>query len=125
LDVYLGQALGELTAARSLAAPVEQTRRTENGRKIMAKMDDAWKDVAEQLGALGSLFEENAEKQGTDEELEDAVSKFKQSLQKAAGTAGDTVKDPELKERARKSAESVLDAIGTTFSEVGEEISKR
>ncbi len=49
------------------------------------------------------------------------MSKLKQSLETVVGSA----KDPRLKERARASATSVIDAIGATFSEVGGEISNR
>lgn len=97
-------------------------------------MDDAWNDVAEQFGAIGSLFKEHYDNQETgqeedpevtQEQLDAAVSKLKTSLEAAVETAGDAVKDPNLKEGAREGAASVLDAIGVTFSEVGGEVSKQ
>ncbi len=101
----------------------------------MGQMDDAWNDVGEQFGALGSLFAQHFEKQSADEDeadpavtqeqLDSAVSKLKQGLETAMGSASNAAKDPSLKEGARASASSVLDAVGATLSEVGGEISNR
>ena len=98
----------------------------------MAKMDEAWNDVAEQFGALGALFEQQYKQAvdegegdpATQEQVDATMSKLKKSLENAVGAVDSAAKDPRLKEGARESAASTLDAIKVTFDEVGGEISK-
>ncbi len=48
-----------------------------------------------------------------------------ESIRTAFATVGDAIKDPKVQKEARQAAASFFDALGTTFSELGDDISRR
>jgi len=99
----------------------------------MGQSDEAWNDVVEQVKRLGSLFryhyqaqegEEGAEVASKDE-VKDALLTLGESINAAFAAVGDAVKDPEVQEEARQTAGAFFAALGRTFSDLGDEISKR
>jgi hypothetical protein len=101
--------------------------------RTMGQSDEAWNDVGEQLKTLGAMFKEHYQAyEGEDlteavseDEVKDALRTLGESVKAAFGTIGDAFADPEIRDEARQTAGSFLDALGTTFSELGTDISKR
>ena len=96
----------------------------------MNQSDETWNEVGEGFKKLGSMFKQDYQAQDqegdsiSDEEVKDAVRTIGEGLKTAFATVGDAVKDPEVKDEAKQTAKSFFDAIGATFSELGDEISK-
>jgi len=99
----------------------------------VSQSDEAWGEVVEQVKKLGSMFayhyqaqegETNAEVVSNDE-VKDALLTLGESFKAAIGTVGDAIKDPEVQDEARQTAASFFDALGATFSELGDDISRR
>ena len=98
----------------------------------MSQSDESWNDVGERFKKLGSMFKQHYEAQdaeGTaeavsDEEVKEAVATLGESIKTAFATVGDAVKDPEVQDEAKQTAKSFFDAIGATFTELGDEFKK-
>ncbi len=99
----------------------------------MSQTDEAWTNVGEQLKNLGSVFRQHYDERG-DREVVESVSEDKvreamhtlgESLTTAFGAVGDAITDPDLQVEARQTVAVFFDALGTTFSEIGTEISKQ
>lgn len=99
----------------------------------MGQSDEAWNDVGEQLKALGMMFKshyqayegEDITEVVSEDEVKDALRTLGESAKAAFGTIGDAFTDPEIREEARQTAGSFFDALGATFSELGDDISTR
>lgn len=99
----------------------------------MGQSDEAWNDVGEQLKTLGTMFKshyqayegEDITEAVSDDEVKDALRTLGESVKAAFGTIGDAFADPEIREEARQTAGSFFDALGVTFSELGDDISTR
>ena len=98
----------------------------------MTQSDETWNEVSEGFKKLGSMFKQHYESQGTDEaseavsddEVQDAVRTIGEGLKTAFTTFGDAVKDPEVQDEVKQTAKSFFDALGASFAELGDEISK-
>lgn len=111
----------------------------------MGETDQTWQNVGEKFTELGRKFRQHYEARGETaepaedeetaelaEEEETAVeesSDMKQAmetlgdgLERVFGSIGDSLQDDEVKAQARSAFSSLLDAIGETFSELGEEV---
>jgi hypothetical protein len=99
----------------------------------MGQSDEAWNDVGEQLKSLGVMFKshyqayegEDITEVVSDDEVKDALRTLGESAKAAFGTIGDAFADAEIREEARQTAGSFFDALGATFSELGDDISTR
>ncbi len=99
----------------------------------MGHTDEAWNEVGEQFKSLGlslkrlyeSAGEPKAEDPPSDEEMKDAFKTIGDGITHAFSAVGDAVGDPEIRAETRQTAASFFDALGTTFSEVGEDIVSR
>jgi len=98
----------------------------------MSQVDEAWKGVGEQFQKLGAMFREHyeahegaTEEPPSDAEMEEAVRKLTEGIKSAFGAAGDTFKDPALKEEARVTASSFFNALGATFEEIAATITAK
>ena len=96
----------------------------------MGQSDEAWNDAVEKLKTLGSMFtyHDQAEEGAavvSEDEVMDALRTLGASIKAAFATVGDAFKDPEVQAEARQAAGSFFDALGATFSELGDDISKR
>jgi hypothetical protein len=99
----------------------------------MNQSDEAWNEVGEQLKTLGAMFKYHYQAQDgadgaefvSEDDVKDALRTLGESIKAAFGTVGDALRDPEIQEEARQTAGSFFDALGATFSEFGDDISKR
>ena len=99
----------------------------------MGQSEEAWNEVGEHFKSLGSIFKVHylAQDEGepmelaSDDEVKDALRTLGVSLKAAFATVGDTIADPEIRDEARQTASSFFDALGATFSDLGQDISKR
>ena len=97
----------------------------------MSQSDEAWNEVGEQFKKLGSTFKHHYQAHDdsqksvvpSDSDVKDALATLGESVKQAFGAVGDTLSDPEIKEETRQTAGMFFDALGTTFSEFGDDIS--
>jgi len=99
----------------------------------MSQSDEAWNEVGEQFKRLGSTFKHHYQVHDdsqdsavpSENDVKDALRTLGESIKQAFGAVGDTLSDPEIKEETRRTAGMFFDALGTTFSEFGDDISER
>lgn len=99
----------------------------------MSQSDETWTDVGEQFRKLGSLLkchyraQERAEaaEAASEDEVKDVVQALGETLKTALATVGATVKDPAVRDEARETAASFFGALGATFSDLADDISKQ
>ena len=99
----------------------------------MGQSDDAWSDVGEQLKTLGSMFKSHYQNHEgevrvevvSDDKVKEALRTLGESVKTAFASVGDAFADQEIRTEARQTAGSFFDAVGATFSELGEDISKQ
>ncbi|MFV9672847.1 MAG: hypothetical protein ACNYZH_06435 [Acidimicrobiia bacterium] len=99
----------------------------------MSQTDETWTDVGEQFKKLGSILKCHYQAQegtegaevASEDEVKDAVRALGETIKAAIATVGDTIKDPEVRDEARETAASFFDALGATFSDLADDISKR
>ncbi|HET7234929.1 MAG TPA: hypothetical protein VFK59_00680 [Actinomycetota bacterium] len=98
----------------------------------MTGSKDAWGEVDRKFSEFGRIVAERyrkiGEERGTPEaeearrKLEEAFSTVTRQLDQAFSSVGDTIRDPEAKETLKQAGKAVVDALGSTVSDVGEEI---
>ncbi|CAN5269912.1 hypothetical protein BH20ACT9_BH20ACT9_17470 [soil metagenome] len=94
---------------------------------------EAWQAVGDHFTSLGEHFRRHHERlsreEGAGRPTAEAVDESLRSLADAADrlvtSVGDTVRDPALQRDARRAADSLVDALETTFAELGTEFRKR
>lgn len=99
----------------------------------MSQSDQAWKEVAEQLGKVGSMLKSHYRAQETDSrpeppsqtEVKDTLRILGESATAALGTIGDALKDPAVGVEVRETAGLFFDALGRSISEIGSDLSSR
>lgn len=103
----------------------------------MGDTDQAWQEVGEKFTALGRKFKQHYEDRGEGTEptegdvtagapadVKKAVDNVGDSLERVFGSIGDSLQDEEVKSQARSAFSSLVDALGATFSEIGQEVRK-
>lgn len=87
---------------------------------------DAWSSVGDQMRELGGAFRGHYEAGGEDvadtEEVKDALKTVGEGLDRLFTAIGKAVRDPEVKEQARRTGSSVVEAIGTTLGTVADDV---
>ena len=97
----------------------------------MSRSDEAWEDVGEQFRKLGAMFRDHYEAQRSepveadDQEVTEAVRSFGENMRSALGALIETVTDSEVHGEARQTAGSFLEALGSTFNELGADLRQR
>ena len=98
----------------------------------MSRSDEAWEDVGEQFKKLSAMFRDHYEAQRPEEgpdvderEMSEAVRSFGDNMRSALGALIETVTDSEVHGEARQTAGSFLEALGTTFGELGADLRRR
>jgi hypothetical protein len=99
----------------------------------MSQSDETWNDVGEQFKKLGSMLKyhyraqegEEGGEVASEDEVKDAVRAVGESIKAAFATVGEVVRDPEVRDEARETVASFFDALGVTFSELADDISRR
>jgi hypothetical protein len=102
-------------------------------RNAMSRSDEAWNEVGDHFKKLGSTFKHLYETRDADQQTEppsddvvkDALRTLGESVRHAFATVGDAFNDPGVKEETRQAAGLFFDALGATFSGVGDDISSR
>jgi len=100
----------------------------------MGETNQAWQNVGEEFTELGRRFRQRYEARGEATEpkeeveaeessdLTQAMEAIGEGLERVFGSIGDSLQDDEVKSQARSAFSSLLDAIGDTFSELGDEV---
>jgi hypothetical protein len=99
----------------------------------MGQSEEAWNEVGEQFKSLGTMFKdhyqayegEDITEVVSDDEVKDALRTLGESVKAAFASIGDAFADAEIRDEARQTAGSFFDALGATFSDLGNDISKR
>jgi hypothetical protein len=101
---------------------------TEDPGGVAPDPDAEWTAAGEEIRNLGAHFKrhyaepaEGEEPAPSTDELKEAARAFGRSFGKLVGALGDAARDPEVKESARRAGSKVLDAFGSTFTQLGRE----
>ena len=92
----------------------------------MADSRRAWDRVGQDLTDLGQHLKRHYEQQAGSEQrapedqrkVEAALRRLTDSLDEAFTALGDAIRDPEFGQQAKKTANSLSDALSSTFTEV-------
>ncbi len=101
----------------------------------MSDTDNAWQEVSEKFSALGRTFKQRYEERGEGTEptegdvtagappdMKRAMDNVGDSIERVFGTIGDSLQDDGVKDQARSAFSSLVEALGSTFSELGDEV---
>jgi len=101
----------------------------------MTDSKEAWAEVDRRFSEFGRIVAERHRKAGEQQaapppeqarkSLEEAFSIVTRQLDVAFSSVGDTIRDPEAKETLKLAGKAVVNALGSTVADVGEEIRKR
>lgn len=89
--------------------------------------DDEWRRTGDEIRALGDAFKRHYAEPGegepgpSSEDLKDAARQFGRGLDRFFGAIGAAARDPETKESAKRAGSSLLEALGSTFDQLGKE----
>ena len=103
----------------------------------MSDTEQAWQEVGDKFTALGRKFKQHYEDRGEGTEptegdvtagapadMKKAMDNVGDSLERVFGSIGDSLQDDEVKDQARSAFSSLVDALGATFSDIGQEVRK-
>lgn len=94
----------------------------------MSNNEETWKNVGDKFSTLGGRFKEHyqeAEPEAPDsEEVKEAFEKVSDGLERMFSSVGKAVRDDSVKADAKAAATSLIDAIGSTFESLSEDIRK-
>jgi Flp pilus assembly pilin Flp len=96
--------------------------------RFMADSRQAWDQVGEDFTDLGQHVKRHYQEQTQAgqpapedrRKVEAALRQLRDSLDQAFTALGDAIRDPEFGEQAKKAANSLGDALSSTFTEVGQ-----
>lgn len=93
----------------------------------MSDTQDAWGKVGNEFTSLGARFKEHYRKATSDDqaEVKKGLDAFAESLDRALDSLGKAVRDPEVRDDAKKAGNAIVEAIGASISELGEAISSK
>ena len=101
----------------------------------MTDSKEAWAEVDRRFSEFGRIVAERHRKAGEQQgapppdqarkSLEEAFSVVTRQLDVAFASVGDTIRDPEAKETLKLAGKAVVNALGSTVTDVGNEIRKR
>lgn len=89
--------------------------------------DDPWDDVAARWSRIAEGIREHyrqvADGEGPSEgEVKDALRTLGDAGRRMIDSVGDVLRDPDVREQVRGAAAAFVNALGDTFSELGEEL---
>lgn len=96
--------------------------------------DAAWNRVSEQFATLGESLRRRFDSddpqpteavEGSRESLQDAFRTLGDAAERLASTVGSVLRDSGVQTEAKQAASSLVDALGLTFSQVGDDIRRR
>ena len=90
----------------------------------------AWDQVGDRFTELGQQIKDRYEAnvafgQEDREQVDDAVKKLVESLDHTFTAIGDSIRDPDVREHLKGTAQAMGNALTTTFREVAEDIQER
>lgn len=93
----------------------------------MTKQDvkTAWTRVADELSSLGLKLKYHVEQEFADDdtpEVKAALKKLSDAVEDAAEAVGNAASDPAVREDLAEAGHRIVEAIGTTVSQAGDEI---
>jgi hypothetical protein len=98
----------------------------------MTGSKEAWNEVDRRFSEFGRIVAERYRKIGEERgapeaeearrKLEEAFSSVTRQLDQAFSSVGETIRDPEAKQTLKDAGKAVVDALGSTVSDVGDEI---
>jgi hypothetical protein len=96
----------------------------------MAESRQAWDQVGRDLSELGRRVRQHYQQKPAPEQpapadrrkVDAALRELTDSLDRAFTALGDAVRDPEFGTQTKKAADSLSDALSTTFAEVSERL---
>lgn len=92
----------------------------------MSSSEETWKEVGEKFSTLGRRFKEHYEEADTEgpetEEVKEAFEKISDGLERMFSSVGKAVRDDTVKADAKAAASSLIDALGSTFEGLSENI---
>jgi hypothetical protein len=100
----------------------------------MAESREAWDRVGQDFSALGRQVKQHYEQRARSEQepppaerrkVDDALRQLSDSLEQTFSALGETIRDPQFGEQAKKAAGSLSDALSATFAEAGERFKRR
>jgi hypothetical protein len=115
-------------STKQLIGTIEKVEQHEPDPKT-PEADDPWKTVSSQFESLGGHLRETYQRvaDGTgpsDDEVKGAFSTLAGAWNQVAGTFAEAFQDPGTLERLKTTASSLAAALGTTLSQLGQEITK-
>ncbi|MBT8207990.1 MAG: hypothetical protein KJO18_06940, partial [Acidimicrobiia bacterium] len=88
---------------------------------------DAWGKVGNEFTSLGERFKDHYRKTTSDDaaEVKKGLDAFAQSLDRAVDSLGKAIRDPQVRDDAKKAGNAIVDAIGASITELGAVISSK
>ena len=86
---------------------------------------DAWDAVGDQAKDLGEAFKghyDDSEDVAASDEVKDALKQVGDGLERLFSAVGAAIRDPEVKDKAKATGTSFLDAVGQTLTTVAGEV---
>lgn len=93
----------------------------------MSDSQDAWNKVGSEFTSLGGRFKDHYRKAPSDDqaEVKKGLEALMESMDKAFDSLGKAVRDPGVRDDAKKAGNAFVEAIGATFSELGDAIASK
>ena len=91
----------------------------------------AWDEVGTEFTRLGVHLKHQIEarlafaKEQAPEEVEQAIKKIVDTLNDAFGAVGETLRDPTIRDDAKRAASTLGDAVARTLQQAGDEVRSR
>ncbi len=97
----------------------------------MERSEAAWQRVGEQFSALGEGFKRHQEQVGEEpaasqeEGVAEALRTLAEAVDRMATSVGNALRDPNVQRDAKYATNALLEALGTSFSQLGGELRQR
>ena len=97
----------------------------------MSEVEESWQTVAGEFRNLGYAFrdhyratKDDTEEVPSEEEVRNALHTVTEALDTALTSVGKAVRDPDVQQGAKEAAKSFVDALGVSFSQMGEALDR-
>ncbi len=97
----------------------------------MSDVEESWQTVAGEFRNLGYAFrdhyratKDHGDEVPSDEEVRNALHTVTEAVDTALTSVGRAIRDPEVQQGAKEAAKSFVDALGVSFSQMGEALDR-
>lgn len=97
----------------------------------MSEFEDSWQNVAGEFRTLGFAFRDHyratkgeADTTPSEEEVRNALHTVTEAVDTALTSVGKAIRDPEVQKNAKDAASSLIEALGASFTQLGESIDR-